>query len=78
MNVFEYAMQMERDGEQFYRGLADTSRSQGMARILTGLADDEAKHYRTVAKMAEGVEPEMAETTVLIDAKNVFAQMQDK
>lgn len=76
MNIFDYAMQMERDGEQFYRGLADTSRNQGMARILTGLADDEAKHYRIVAEMAEGIEPDMAETTVLTDAKNVFAEMQ--
>jgi rubrerythrin len=28
--------------------------------------------------MAEGVEPGMAQTTVLADAKNVFAQMQGK
>ena len=76
MNIYDYAMQMERDGEQFYRGLAETSPSQGMARILNKLADDEAKHYSIVAKMAEGAEPDMAETTVLTDAKNIFAQMQ--
>lgn len=78
MNIFDYAMQMERDGEQFYRGLVDTSHDQGMARILAGLADDEARHYRIVAEMAKGVEPDMVETTVLTDAKNVFAQMQGK
>jgi rubrerythrin len=78
MNIFEYAMQMERDGEEFYRGLADNCRSQGMARILAGLANDEAKHYRAVEKLAEGVEPGMADTTILTDARNVFAQMQGK
>ena len=76
MNIYEFAMQMERDGERFYRNLADGSSSPGMSRILTSLADDEAKHYITVKEMAEDVEPDMDKTTVLTDAKNVFAQMQ--
>jgi rubrerythrin len=76
MNIYEFAMQMERDGERFYRNLADGSSSQGMSRILTALADDEAKHYIIVKEMAEDVEPDMDKTTVLTDAKNVFAQMQ--
>jgi len=69
-------MQMERDGERFYRRLAGGSSSQGMSRILTALADDEAKHYITVKAMAEDAEPAMVQTTVLAEAKNVFAQMQ--
>lgn len=76
MDIYEFAMQMERDGERFYRNLADGSSSQGMSRILTALADDEAKHYIIVKEMAEDVEPDMDKTTVLTDAKNVFAQMQ--
>jgi rubrerythrin len=76
MDIYEFAMQMERDGERFYRNLADGSSSQGMSRILTALADDEAKHYVIVKEMAEDVEPDMDKTTVLTDAKNVFAQMQ--
>ena len=76
MNIYEFAMQMERDGERFYRNLADGSSNQGMSRILTWLADDEAKHYIIVKKMAEDVAPDMDKTTVLTDAKNVFAQMQ--
>jgi len=76
MDIYEFAMQMERDGERFYRNLADGSSSSGMSRILTSLADDEAKHYVIVKEMAEGVEPDMDKTTILADAKNVFAQMQ--
>ena len=76
MDIYEFAMQMERDGERFYRNLADVSSNQGMSRILTWLADDEAKHYIIVKEMAEDVEPDMDKTTVLTDAKNVFAQMQ--
>ena len=76
MDIYEFAMQMERDGERFYRNLAEGSSSRGMSRILTSLADDEAKHYVIVKEMAEGVEPDMDKTTILADAKNVFAQMQ--
>jgi rubrerythrin len=76
MDIYEFAMQMEQDGERFYRSLAKECSNQGIARILTGLANDEAKHYRIVRDMAENVESDMAETTVLTDAKNVFAQMQ--
>jgi rubrerythrin len=77
MNIYEFAMQMEREGEEFYRGLAAKSSSPGITRILTMLADDEVKHYDIVKKMAENANPEMTETTVLADAKNVFAQIQD-
>ena len=76
MDIYEFAMRMEQDGERFYRNLADECSSPGIARILTGLADDEAKHYRIVRDMAEDVESDMAETTILTDAKNVFARMQ--
>jgi rubrerythrin len=73
MNIFEFAMQMEQDGERFYRDLASQSTHPGVARILTMLADDEVKHYNIVKAMAENTSPEMAKTAILDDAKNVFA-----
>ena len=76
MDIYEFAMQMEQDGEQFYRNLADKCGNQGIARILTGLANDEAKHYRIVRDMAENAGADMEATTILTDAKNVFEQMQ--
>ena len=76
MDIYEFAMQMEQDGEAFYRDLAAKSGSTGVARILNMLADDELKHYGVVKQMAEQSNPGMAETTVLSDAKNIFAQMQ--
>jgi demethoxyubiquinone hydroxylase (CLK1/Coq7/Cat5 family) len=77
MNIFEFAMQMERDGEAFYRDLAVKSANAGVTRILNMLADDEVKHYNILKQMSEQGNPEMAQTTILLDAKNVFAQMQD-
>jgi len=70
MNIYEFAMQMERDGEAFYRDLAAKSSSAGVARILNMLAADEVKHYDILKQMAEQSNPEMAQTTILLDAKN--------
>lgn len=76
MSIYEFAMQMEQDGERFYRDLATKASSPGIARILTMLADDEVKHYGVVKAMAEDPSREMIATTVLSDAKNVFQEME--
>jgi len=76
MNIFEYAMQMEKDGEAYYRELAQQAANKGLKTILTMLADEEVKHYNAIEK-TKTVEPHMAETTILTDAKNVFVQIQE-
>jgi len=48
MNIFEYAMQMEKDGEDYYRQLAQQTVNKGMRTILAMLADEEVKHYNVL------------------------------
>lgn len=76
MDIFDYAMQMEKDGEDYYRQLAEQAGNKGLKTIFTMLAEEEVKHYRVVEAM-KAARPEMAETTVLADAQNVFAQMKE-
>jgi rubrerythrin len=76
MDIFEYAMQMEKDGEDYYRQLAQQTNNKGLQTILTMLADEEVKHYNTIQKMRTEA-PQLAETTILTDAENVFTQMKD-
>ncbi len=76
MNIFEYAMQMEKDGENYYRQLAEKVNNKGIQTILTMLADEEVKHYNALVKI-QAQKPQMAETTILTDAKNVFEQMKE-
>jgi len=76
MNIFEYAMQMEKDGEDYYRQLAQQTANKGMRTILNMLADEEVKHYNTIEKM-KTAKPQMAETTILTDVKNVFIQIKE-
>jgi rubrerythrin len=76
MNIFEYAMQMEKDGENYYRQLAEKVNNKGIQTILTMLADEEVKHYNALVKI-QAQKPQMAETTILTDARNVFEQMKE-
>jgi len=76
MDIFEYAMQMEKDGERFYRDLADKANDKAVRSISTKLADDEVLHFQALSKIREG-EFTMADTTILEDAKNIFEQLKD-
>lgn len=74
MDIFKFAMQMESDGEQYYRRLASQANDSALASVLNMLADEERKHYDTLERMKDQ-DTEMAETTILNNAKNVFAEI---
>jgi rubrerythrin len=76
MTIFEYAMQVEKDGEEFYRKLLAAVDDKGLKAILTMLADEEVKHYKALKKM-QSEETGMAETTILSDSKNIFEEMKN-
>jgi rubrerythrin len=76
MNIYDFAMQMEQDGEAFYRNMAAQTADAGVTSIFNALADDEVKHYNIVKQLKQGAAaPEMADTAVLATAQNVFAQI---
>ena len=52
MNIYEFAMQMEKDGETFYRNLASKVSNLGLKNILNMLAEEEVKHYGIFAKLS--------------------------
>jgi rubrerythrin len=75
MNIFEYAMQMEKDGEAYYRELASKCKQEGLTHILNLMADDEVGHYEAFKKLRDESSAEIADSVVLKSAKNIFSQM---
>ena len=76
MQPLEYAMQMEKDGETYYRGLAARNPDKGLASILTYLADAEVKHYNVLRDMqAKAAPTKLDEGTIRADIKNIFADL---
>ena len=45
MNIYKYAMKMEKDSENYYRELVDKTEDVGLQNILKMLVNDEVKHY---------------------------------
>jgi len=77
MDIYQFAMQMEKDGENFYRLLAKESTVPGLAKIFTMLADDEVKHYNVIGRLSKKEKnPQLAETRILENVKNIFVTMQ--
>lgn len=74
VDILKYAMQMEKDGEEYYRQLAQRTENKGLKSILTMLADEEVKHYKTIEKM-KTERPQPATTEILARAKNIFAKI---
>ena len=77
MDIFDYAMQMEKDGESFYRSIAVKTDNNGLKAIVTMLADEEVKHYQVIERIKQD-QYEMPETNILDDAKSIFIQMKEK
>jgi rubrerythrin len=77
MNIFDFAMEKEKYSEDYYRRLAGKSNNKGLETVFNMLADEETKHYKIVSEMKEDITPDLAETVVLSEAKDVFAKMRE-
>jgi rubrerythrin len=78
MNVYDYAMQLERDGESYYREEAARSANKGLRNIFTMLADAEVAHFNVFKRMKEDEPAHLPEATILKDVKNIFVAMKEE
>jgi len=79
MNIYKYAMKMEKDSENYYNELANKTDDTGLQNILKMLANDEVKHYNIIEKMMKtDASAELAETGILKNAKNIFIKIKGK
>jgi len=76
MNVYEYAMKVEKDGESYYRDLASKTDNVGVKSILTMLADEEVKHYVLFERMSKNqILPTQPSVDIFKNTKNIFEKM---
>jgi len=78
MNVYEYAMKVEKDGELYYRDLASKTNDVGLKSILNMLAEEEVKHYVVFDKMnKKQIIPTQPIVDVFTSAKTIFEKMHE-
>jgi len=51
MGVFDFALKMELDGEQYYREHAAQAKHEDLKTVLIGLAEDEKRHFAIVESL---------------------------
>ena len=78
MEVYRFAMQMEKDGEAYYRECASKTASAGLSRILQMLADAEVAHYELFRRMQANEEAVLPDSALLDKIKSVFAEIREK
>ena len=79
MDIYGFAMQMEKDGENYYRELMSTCGTVGLQRIFAMLADDEVRHYQLIEQLrAKKSEMLPGKTAILEKVKNIFVEMKDE
>ena len=75
MKIFDMAIELELNGEQFYRSLAEDTNSPGLKSVFNMLADDETKHKAVFENMQENDHSEIKDTAILKEADSVFKEL---
>ncbi len=78
MDIYEFAMKMEKDGEGYYRELATKTEDTGLKNIFAMLADAEVVHHNIFRKMKENEKVRVAHTKILSRVKNIFEKMRQE
>lgn len=78
MDIYEYAMKMEKDGETYYRELAGKTVNKGLKNIFVMLADAEVVHYGIFRKLRDKEKVATGQTETLSGIKNIFEKMREE
>lgn len=77
MKTLDFAINMELDGEQYYKKQAEINRENNLYSVCMMLANDEAHHAQILTSMKERRSVELPDSDTLQKAKNVFSGIGD-
>lgn len=72
MNILEFAVNMEKEGEAFYRNQANENKNSGLFKVFSILADDEKQHVKILSEFINKETSNLAESE-LSNIKGVFS-----
>ncbi len=80
MSPYEYAMNMEKEGQKFFEENADKMDSPQLRAIFRELAGDEERHWKVFKSMSEGGTPDIEtefKSKLIETAQGIFKEMSD-
>ena len=63
--VFEMGMDVETNGEAYYRKAAELSKNEEIKKVFLRLMEEEKKHYETFKELREALPPKSAQPTIV-------------
>jgi rubrerythrin len=76
VDVFDYAMKMEQDGESFYRMLEESVADKGLKSVFKTLADEEVKHFRVIQALKTNTH-DLEDSHVIKSSNTLFEELKD-
>jgi rubrerythrin len=76
MNPFDSAIQMEKEGERYYRQMAEGMTMPGVKTIFMFLAEEEVRHAHILTQMSKGVADKLTASTLFADTQTIFKAFQ--
>lgn len=76
MNILEFAIQMELDGEKYYTDQAEINKDNILSTVFSMLAKDENIHVKILRNKANKQPYELKQNETLSLAKNVFSDIE--
>lgn len=77
MNIIDYALQMEKDGEAYYRELAAKAEHTSVKQVFEVLADAEAEHYSAFMQMKQNQPVTNNEEKHIARIKTLFTELKE-
>jgi rubrerythrin len=77
MNIFDYAMQIEKEGEQIYREFAATSPNEELKSVFNWLADAELRHFELFQSMKNQENPSLEGSPLIENTLNIFEKIKN-
>ncbi len=75
MNIIDYALQTEKDGEEYYREMAAKADDIGVKKVFEILADAEAEHYKVFMQLKENKPVAMSDEKHIAKIKTLFTEI---
>jgi len=72
MNVLEFAMKMELEGEEYYTEQAEINKDNSLSTVFLMLAKEEKRHSKILQNKANKLPCALEQSETLSEAKNVF------
>jgi rubrerythrin len=77
MNSLEFAINMELDGEKYYREQAEINKENGLNKAFLLLAEEEEKHAIILQNKSIELDYELKDNKALAQAKSIFKGISD-